>query len=77
MLGLSLGIVLISYVFQMFSQVGDSVEFLKYFSVFTLSDVRGVILNSSLNLVTIIVSICLSLLFMFASILRYKKKELI
>ena len=77
MLGLSLGIVLISYVLQMFSQISESVEFLKYFSVFTLSDIRGVILNESINLVIICVSICLSILFMLLTLFRYNKKELI
>lgn len=77
MLGLSLGIVLLSYVFQMFSQISDSVEFFKYFSVFTLSDVRGVIINDSLSLIAIAVSVCLSLVFMFLTLYRYNKKELV
>ena len=48
MLGLSLGIVLISYVFNVLSSIADSTEFLKYLSVFTLADIRSVIINISI-----------------------------
>lgn len=77
MLGVSLGIVLISYVLQMFSQVAESVEFLKYFSIFTLSDIRNVILNTSISPIMIIISIFLSVLFLGLTLYRYNRKELV
>ena len=77
MIGVSLGIVFISYVLGLFSQLSESVEFLKYFSVFTLSDVRGVIMNNSLNVLGILISGGLSLLFILLTLYRYSRKELI
>ena len=77
MVGVSLGFVMISYVLQMFSQISDSVEILKYFSVFTLSDIRNVILNSLVSPIVIVLSICLSGLFLFLTLYHYKKKELV
>ena len=75
--GLSLGIVMVSYVLLMISQLSDSVEFLKYFSVFTLSDVRNVVINTSINHFLIIISLCLSAAFIFLTIYYYNKKELV
>ena len=77
MLGVSLGIVFISYFLQVLSQIADSVEFFKYFSIFTLSDVRSVILDSSIGLGVVGISIFLSLVFLLLTIYRYNKKELV
>ena len=77
MLGISLGIVLISYILQMLSTIADTVEFLKYLSVFTLSDIRNVIIDRSINPVMVIISILLSSILLTLTILRYNKKELI
>lgn len=77
MLGISLGVVLISYVLQTLSTLSDTVEFLKYFSVFTLADIRNVIVDVSINPIMIIVTISLSILLLIMTILNYNKKELI
>lgn len=77
MLGLSLGIVLISYVLNAFSSLSENVEFLKYFSIFTLSDIRNVILNVEINYTMILISLLISFLFMCFTIIRYNKKEFI
>lgn len=77
MLGISLGIVLISYVFQTLSAMADSTEFLKYFSVFTLADIRNVILDIRINPVIVFISLILSLLLLYLTIIRYNKKELV
>lgn len=75
MLGVSLGIVLICYVLQTLSTIADSVEFLKYFSVFTLADIRNVIIDVSLNPVLILISISLSILFGYLTLVFYNKRE--
>lgn len=77
MLGLSLAIVMISYILQTLSAMSESVEFLKYFSVFTLADIRNVILNISINPIMIIISTILSVLFYILTMINYNKKELI
>lgn len=76
-IGFSLGIVLISYFLQVLSTLADSVGFLKYFSVFTLADIRNVIINNSINPLMVIISIVLSSLLLIASIYRYQRKELV
>ncbi|MBQ9853658.1 MAG: ABC transporter permease subunit [Bacilli bacterium] len=77
MLGLSLGIVLISYVLQTLSTMAEETEFLKYFSVFTLSDIRNVIVDISINPLMIIISFGLSIVFLVLTIINYNKKELV
>lgn len=77
MLGLSLAIVIISYILQTLSAMSEAVEFLKYFSVFTLADIRNVILNISINPIMIIISTILSVLFYILTMINYNKKELI
>lgn len=77
MLGISLGIVLISYVLQILSEMSDVTDFFKYFSVFTLADIRHVIVNIAINPVMILLSSGLSIIFLILTIIKYNKKELI
>ena len=77
MLGISLGIVLISYVLQVLSSLAETAEFLKYFSAFTLADIRNVIMDISINTLLILISIGLSVMFLGLTIIRYNKKELV
>jgi len=75
--GLSIGIVFISYFLQILSEMGESTEFLKYVSVFTLADLRNVIMEVTINPVMIFISIFLTILFVFFAVMRYNKKELV
>ena len=74
-LGLSLGVVLVSYVLQILSTMADSISFLKYFSVFTLSDIRNVVINSAINPIMVIISFGLSFILLILTLIRYNKKE--
>ena len=73
----SLGITMISYMFNMFSVMSEETEFLKYFSVFTLADIRNVILNNSINPLMIFITVVLSSIFFILTIINYDKKELV
>ena len=75
--GISLGMVFIFYLFSVLSELSSSVEFIKYFSIYTLADTRNVIANTSINVVMVIISIVITLLFISLSYIRYNKKELI
>lgn len=77
MLGISLGIVFISYVLQTLSTLSETTEFLKYLSIFTLADIRNVIVEVGINPLMIIISISLSLLLFGLTLIRYNKKELV
>lgn len=77
MLGISLGIVLISYVLQILSSLADSTEFLKYFSIFTLADTRNVVVKSAINPIIAIISLGISIIFFILTLIHYNKKELI
>lgn len=77
MLGFSIGIVFISYILNTLTSLDKSVEFLKYFSVFTLSDLRNVILNAELDFKLILISIVISILLYILSLIKYNKKEMI
>ena len=76
-LGISLGIVFASYFLQIISEMSESTEFFKYISVFTLADIRNVILEASINPVMVILSILLTMLFVILTIIHYDKKELV
>lgn len=77
MIGISLGVVFVSYMLQVLSTLSNQVEFLKYISVFTLSDIRNVILNIEINPSLVILSFLLTFLFSIMTIVRYDSKELV
>ncbi|MCR5636477.1 MAG: ABC transporter permease [Clostridiales bacterium] len=77
MLGISLGLVILSYVFNTLSSLSENTEYLKYFSVFTLADIRNVIINISVNPLMIFISLFIDTLFLCMTIIRYNKKELV
>lgn len=77
MIGIALALVMFSYVIQTVSSMGKEVEFLKYLSVFTLADIRNVILNGYINFIMIIITTVISLLFGYLTIKRYNRKELV
>ena len=76
-LGISLGIVFASYFLNVISEMGESTEFLKYISIFTLADIRNVIVNVAINPLMILLSIGITAIFMILAIIRYEKKELV
>ena len=76
-LGISLGIVFVSYFLNVISEIGKSTEFLKYISIFSLADIRNVILNVSINPILVVLAICITVIFMILTMIRYEKKELV
>ena len=57
--------------------MGESTEFLKYISIFTLADIRNVIINESVNPLMIVLTIGITVIFMIFTTIRYEKKELV
>ena len=76
-LGISLGVVFISYILYMLSSLDTSIEFLKYMSIFTLADIRYVIQHESIQIGLVILSVCLTIGLFYLIIYRYNKKELV
>ena len=76
-LGLSLGIVFVSCVLNIISEMSESTEVLKYLSIFTLADIRNVIINTSINYLTILITILITFLFIFLTYIFYNKKEFV
>lgn len=76
-LGISLGIVFASYFLKIISEMGESTEFLKYISIFTLADIRNVIVNVSINPLMVVLSVAITVAFMVLTIIRYERKELV
>ncbi len=76
-IGISLGLVFLFYILNVLSELSTKVEFLKYFSIYTLADTRNIITNTKLNLTFVIISLSITLIFIILSYVRYKKKELI
>lgn len=74
-IGISLGLVFIFYIISVLSELSDKVSFLKYFSIYTLADTRGVIENIKINPLYIIISISITIIFVIWSYIRYNKKE--
>ena len=75
--GIGLGIALLSYFLQIVSEMNEVTEFFKYFTVYTLSDIRDVMLDISINPIMIIISILLTIVFILGAFIRYEKKELV
>ncbi|MGN1311274.1 MAG: ABC transporter permease subunit [Clostridia bacterium] len=76
-IGISLGIVFASYFLKIISEMGESTEFLKYISVFTLADIRNVIVNVAINPLMVLLSIGITIAFMILTTIHYDKKELV
>ena len=74
---ISLGLVFIFYLLSILSELSDKVEFLKYFSIYTLTDTRNVIANIEINPINIFISLFVTCIFIILSVIRYNKKELI
>ena len=75
--GISLGVALASYFLQILSEMNEVTEFFKYFTVYTLADVRNVIVDININPIMIVISIIITVLFIVGSYIRYDKKELV
>lgn len=76
-IGISLGIVFISYVLSVLSELSSNIEFIKYFSIYTLADIRNVISEICINPWNIFISLLITFTFIIGSYIRYNKKELI
>lgn len=76
-LGISLGIVFASYFFNIIAEMGESTEFLKYVSVYTLADIRNVILNASINPLLVSLTIGITVIFIALTMIHYERKELL
>ena len=76
-LGISLGIVFFSYFLQVISEISKNAEWLKYFSIYTLADIRNVILDGKINLIMVIVSVLMVCLFSIMTCMRYSNKDLV
>lgn len=76
-IGISLGISLVSYFLQILSEINEKTEIFKYFTPYTLSDIRNVITDISINPIMIIISLLITIIFIILSFIRYEKKELI
>lgn len=76
-LGISLGIVFASYFLKIISEMGESTEFLKYISIFTLADIRNVIVNVSINPLMVVLSVVITVAFMVLTMIHYERKELV
>lgn len=75
--GISIGVVFASYFLNILSELSNTTEFLKYFSIFTLADVRNVIVNSSINPLIIFLSLFITIIFIVLTIIHYNRKELV
>ena len=76
-IGINLGMVFFFYVLSVLSELSDNVSFLKYFSIYTLADVRNVLSLVAINPVCVLISVMITIIFIGLSYVKYNKKELI
>ena len=76
-IGISLGIVFVSYLVNILSQLSSNVDFIKYFSFYTLANTRGVIESITINPVCIFICLIISSIFLIGTYIRYNRKELL
>ncbi len=72
---ISYGILFVSYFLYTFSKISENIEFLKYFSIFTLSDIRNIIVNNSYNIICLIISIFFIVILYACCYFKYERKE--
>lgn len=72
-----LGITFASYMLNMFSSISSEIDFLKYISIFTLCDVRNIILDERINIIMVIITLVLNVMFIILSIYKYQRKEFV
>ncbi len=75
--GIAIGLVFISYFLQIIAAISTKIEFIKYFSIFTLSDGRDIIINNSFNYLYIFISIIISIFTGLQIYKQYNNKELV
>ena len=75
--GISLGLVFVFYILNVLSELSTKVEFLKYFSIYTLVDTRNIIASAKLNPIMIIISLGITILTIIFAYINYNKKELV
>ena len=75
--GIALGISFISYFLSIISELSKEAEVFKYFTVYTLGDIRNVIIDISINPIMIFIALGITLLFIVLSFIKYEKKELV
>lgn len=75
--GISLGLVFVFYLLNVLSELSSNVDFLKYFSIYTLADIRNVILDTSINPLNVLISIMITIVFIIGSYIRFNNKELL
>lgn len=76
-IGISLGIVFAGYFLNIVSELSEETEFLKYISVFTLADIRNVILDEAINPRIVLAAVGLSVVLVGGTLIRYNRKELV
>lgn len=76
-IGISLGLVFASYFLNVLSEIGESTEFLKYISIFTLADIRNVITSASINPLMVTFAIGITIIFIVLTFIHYERKELV
>jgi len=77
MFGLSIGITFGCYFLNVLSDMDESIEALKYISVYTLADVRNVITDVKLNPACVALSVGISAVLLLLTVCRYERKELV
>lgn len=75
--GISLGMVFVFYILSALSEISSSASILKFFSIYTLADTRGIITNNIINPMYILISLFITFIFILFSYVRYNKKELV
>lgn len=74
---IGIAFVLVSYFLQVISNMGENINFIKYFSVLSLVNTRSIIATNSLEIGYYFASIFIMVICIIGTYIRYNKKELI
>lgn len=73
---LSVGILLTTYFFSMFSGMHEKLEFLKYLTPFKFFDAYEMLINMSLDIKYVFISIAISVVLIVAGYIGYQKRDM-
>lgn len=76
-IGSAISLVFLNYFIWTFANISSKIEFIKYFSLYTLVDIRNIIEKTSFNIINIFVFLIISIILILLSIYKYNKKELV
>ncbi len=75
--GISIGVVFLNYFFSLISTISTKTENFKYLSLFTLSNIRNIVVNNTIEIKYVLFAIIFCIISIVLTYIIYNKKEFV